>query len=50
MEYQIQMFCALIFLPYVKNRVYSNSIEIDNYPNTSSDNPEPEIELTDFSI
>ena len=46
----MQMFHALIFLPYVKNRIYSNLIEIDNHPNTSSDNSEPEIELTDFSI
>ena len=39
------MFCALILLPYVKNRIYNMT---DNNSNTSSDNSESEIKLPDF--
>ena len=48
MEYQTNMFCALVLLPYVKSSIYS--IADNNSNNTSLDNSEPETELPDFSI
>ena len=46
-EYQINMFCALMFLSYVKSSISSM---INNDSNTSSDNSELERKLPDFNI
>ena len=46
MEYQKNMFCALILLPYIKNSINNMT---DNNSKTSPVNSEPETELTDFS-
>ena len=46
-EYQINMFCALVLLPLVKNSIYRIA---DNNSIVSSDNSDPNTELLQFSI